>query len=68
MANKKYLLHERRDDSLPQNIIDFAFQVVPVTLCIFGLIKLLFWLLYDYSISRVLRAVSFNGFLAVSLI
>lgn len=68
IANKKYLLHERRDDSLPQNIIDFTFQVIPVTLCIFGLFKLLFWLFYNYPISKYIRSLSFNGFLAISLI
>lgn len=43
-------------------------QVIPFTVVIFLLNKLIFWLFSDYRFSSYFRATSFNGFLVVSLI
>lgn len=48
--------------------MSFAFQIVPITLIGFLCIKGLFRVLYSYKISVYLRAISFYGFLGVSLI
>ena len=64
----KYLIIERKNDSLPQNIIGYLVQVIPFTLLLFLLNKLLFRLLSHYPCSIYFRAASFNGFVIVSLL